>query len=153
MDLINKNKPVLLLHPSYKSDRLQQSALALTAELTHLVDNVDFGEASPTQLSLVIKTCKRGLERLMKLEGSLSIISTDSINAEKIVNDALTVLSQRLNDAIIELKNRTLLGDSKALYQYISEIDSMIDLCLSWANGESSEPEQPKFNLILDTDD
>lgn len=137
MDLIDRNKP-LLVHPSYQSDVLQEAAIELTNELTNIIADVSFDDAKPKEISKVIKVCKRGIERIMALEGSIPILSKDSIKAEGILNRTIEVLADQLNEAMLELKKRSMTGE--ALFDYIEQLDSMIDTCLSWSQGKASNP-------------
>lgn len=140
MELINTNRPVLLLHPQQSSNSLQQRAVTLTDELTNLIGNIDFNEASSKHISKVIRIAKRGIERILALEGSVQIISTDSLQAEAILNKSLEILAKALNEAMCELKSRsTELGNQDDFYLYLQELDSMIEVCLHWSHGRASD--------------
>ena len=151
MDLINKNKPVLLIHPSYQSDCLQQAAIELTEELTNIIRDIDFESATAKEISKVIRVCKRGIVRIMSMEGSTPILSTDSINAETILNEAIEILAQALNEAMLELKKRAMTGES--LFDYVEQLDSMIDTCLSWSKGKAEVEPEEEVQLIYEDDE
>lgn len=137
MRLTNTNKPVLLIHPSYNSTKLQQAAVELTEELTSIIRDVSFEDSTAQEISKVIKVAKRGIERIMAMNGSTPILSNDSVKAEAILNEAVETLAQALNDSMLELKKRMLTGES--LFTYIEQLDSLIDTCLSWSQGKATE--------------
>lgn len=150
MELTNRNRPVLLIHPNQDSNFLTSKAIELTEELTDILGSISFEDSKASEIVKVIKVCKRGIERITQMEGSTFILSNDSIKVESILNETIEILAGALNEAMLELKKRSLQGED--LFTYVEQLDAMIDTCLSWSQGKAETLEQSTTNL-LDEDD
>lgn len=131
LQLIDYNKPVLLLSPFADSNVITNQMLALVAELSVGLDTIDAESASASTVKRVVKLCQRGINRLMALAGSVQVVSNDSRNAEKLVNAAIARLAEKLNTFVLELRNRSAESD-EALLDYLETLDGLVGMLVNW---------------------
>lgn len=155
MELINRDRPVLLLHPSHDSSTLNDAAITLTNELTELIRHVEFEDALLKDIKRTINLCRRGIERVMSLEGKVTILSADSIKAERVLNDSLETLAKAMNDGALEMKKRAMTepDNPEAFYSYAELLDQLITTTLSWSQNKSVEANEGNITLIFDDED
>lgn len=149
MQLINNNKPVLLLHPNNNSDVISKQITELIAELTSGIQQVDAAIATTTSIKRIVRLCQRGISRLMNLNGSVNIISTDSLTAEKLVNDAIADLANVLNSFCLELKARSA-NSTDELIDYLETLDGLIVMLTNWQDQFGSN--EPNSALPIDSE-
>lgn len=143
--LISENKPVLLLSPFADSKVITNQMLGLISELSVGLDTIDAESASSATVKRVVKLCQRGITRLMSLAGSIQVVSKDARNAQRLVNDAIARLAEKLNTFVLELKTRSAYGEAELL-DYLEVLDGLIGMLVNWQT--SAEP--PSFAGVVD---
>lgn len=129
MDLLNNNK-LLIVHPSHSSSELTNKAAELIAELTVLVRDFSFADASSKEVGQIISVCKKGILQIISMSGSVVVLDSDTMTAERILNEGMEVLVQALNEGMMELRSRAYTDGEVA--NYAVQLSALIDTVLKW---------------------
>ena len=152
INLISNNTPVLIaLHPNNSSDVISKQIVGLIDELTSGIQQVDAASASTTSIKRIVRLCQRGINRLLSLQDSVHIISTDSLTAEQLVNDAIADLANVLNTFCLELKARSA-NSTEELIDYLETLDGLIVMLTNWQDHAQFGSNEPNSALPIDSE-
>lgn len=142
ISLLARDKPVLLLHPNNDNNIISQQIVALIAELTSGIQQIDSSTASTASVKRTIRLCQRGINRLMSLQGSASILSSDLLVAEQLINESVEQLAATLNEFCLELKARSA-NSTDELIDYLEVLDGLVVMLINWSSESEPEAAQP----------
>lgn len=143
INILDNNKPILLISPSNDSTIISQQIVELIAELTSGIQQIDAASASSLSIKRTIKLCQRGINRLISLQGSTSILSPDLLAAEQLVSESIKQLANTLNEFCLELKARSV-NSTGELLAYLETLDDLIVMLTNWSSDDAEpEPAMP----------
>ena len=133
INLLARNKPVLLLNPSNNSEIISQQIVALLQELTSGLKLIDAASASSQSVKRTIRLCQRGISKLLSLQNTASILSPDLLEAEQLINESVEQLATTLNEFCLELKARSA-NSTEELIDYLETLDGLVAMLANWSS-------------------